>query len=249
MGYLNHLVERKRANLYRVRGELPSLSRPMYETIHTGLPACEHGIVSNLIVSRSGQPNVFQIARDAGRVTAASAFSWFSELYNHAPYDRIEDREVDNVTSAIQHGRFYTEEDMPDAEVFAAAALLVKRYAPDYLLVHPMGMDFIGEKFGANSKEYRNHAIYQDGILAMLVPAWSYLGYTLLVTSDHGMNEDGAHGGTTPEVREVPLFHILARGQADGRVDATNSQLQIAPTLLQLMDLPIPPTMRFSPIE
>ena len=38
MGYLGHLVESKLASLYKVTGELPSMSRPMYETIHTGLP-------------------------------------------------------------------------------------------------------------------------------------------------------------------------------------------------------------------
>lgn len=39
MGYLGHLVDVKLASLYKVIGELPSMSRPMYETIHTGLTA------------------------------------------------------------------------------------------------------------------------------------------------------------------------------------------------------------------
>ena len=36
MGFLGHLVESKLASLYKVTGELPSMSRPMYETVHTG---------------------------------------------------------------------------------------------------------------------------------------------------------------------------------------------------------------------
>ena len=87
MGYLGHLVEAKLASLYKVTGELPSLSRPMYETIHTGLPVSEHGIVSNLVVRGSTKPNIFQSARAAGKTTAAAAYYWFSELYNHSPYD------------------------------------------------------------------------------------------------------------------------------------------------------------------
>ena len=59
MGYLGHLVEAKLASLYKVTGELPTMSRPMYETVHTGLPSSEHGIVSNLIVRRSIKPNIF----------------------------------------------------------------------------------------------------------------------------------------------------------------------------------------------
>ena len=50
MGYLGHLVEYRLASLYKIRGEVPSMSRPMYETVHTGLPVHQHGIVSNAIV-------------------------------------------------------------------------------------------------------------------------------------------------------------------------------------------------------
>jgi len=50
MGYLGHLVETKQTSLYKVIGELPSTSRPIYETIHTGLPSSEHGVVSNSVV-------------------------------------------------------------------------------------------------------------------------------------------------------------------------------------------------------
>ena len=39
MGTLGHLVEAKLASLYKVTGESPSMSRPMYETVHIGLSA------------------------------------------------------------------------------------------------------------------------------------------------------------------------------------------------------------------
>lgn len=31
-------------------------------------------------------------------------------------------------------------------------------------------------------------------------------GYQVLVTSDHGMNNDHSHGGVYPEERQIPLF-------------------------------------------
>ncbi|MBE9473242.1 MAG: alkaline phosphatase family protein, partial [Chloroflexi bacterium] len=52
MGFLGHLVETQQASLYKVIGELPSMSRPMYETVHTGLPVSQHGILANYIVRR-----------------------------------------------------------------------------------------------------------------------------------------------------------------------------------------------------
>jgi predicted AlkP superfamily pyrophosphatase or phosphodiesterase len=249
MGYLGHLVESSQASLYRVTGELPSMSRPMYETVHSGLPASEHGITSNYVVRRSTQPNVFQAVVEAGGVTAAAAYCWFSELYNRAPYDRVEDREVDDPALLIQHGRFYSQDDYPDVELFACAAMLARRFSPDYLLVHPMGMDYVGEQYGSDSAQYRKQAILQDILLASLVPEWLGRGYSVLVTGDHGIDQDGAHGGTTADMRHVPLFVIRPAAGGLGDSGETLSMLQVAPTVLALLGLPIPETMRLPPVQ
>jgi predicted AlkP superfamily pyrophosphatase or phosphodiesterase len=241
-------VETKQASLYKIVGELPSRSRPMYETTHTGLPSSAHGIVANSIVRLSTQPNLFRVARDAGRVTAAAAYYWFSELYNRAPYDRVNDREVDDASLPIQHGRFYTEDEYPDVELIASAAMLVRRFAPDYVLLHPMGMDYHGETFGADSAKYRNQAVKQDMWLAPFLAEWMELGYNILVTGDHGINKDGAHGGPAPEQREVPLYVIQPNGLGLGDTGKLASHLQIAPTILKLLELPIPETMKYSPL-
>ena len=45
MGHLHAYVEADRAALYRVECELPSLSRPLYECILTGVPPIDSGIV------------------------------------------------------------------------------------------------------------------------------------------------------------------------------------------------------------
>lgn len=248
MGYLGHLVETKQASLYKIVGELPSVSRPMYETIHTGLPSSAHGVVANTVVRLSNQPNLFRLIRDAGRVTAAAAYYWFSELYNRAPYDRIDDREVDDASLAIQHGRFYTQDEYPDPDLFATAAHLVRRFQPDYLLVHPMGMDYHGETYGADSPQYRNQAVYQDKWLAPLIVEWLGLGYTILVTGDHGINKDAVHGGPAADQREVPLYIVTPDGNGQGDTKQIVSHLQIAPTILKLLGIPIPSTMKFPPI-
>lgn len=248
MGFLGHLVEAKLASLYKVIGELPTMSRPMYETTHTGLLVTEHGVVSNYVVRRSTMPNIFQAAVEAGKTTAAAAYYWFSELYNRAPYDHLEDREVDDESMLIQHGRFYTQDDYPDIELFATAGMLVRKFEPDYLLVHPMGMDYVGEKHGADSSEYRNQAIYQDMVLANLIPEWMGRGYNILVTGDHGMNADKLHGGITPDVREVPLYLIRPGTAGEGNTDTVVSMLQIAPTVCKLLDVPIPKTMKRPPV-
>ncbi len=122
--------------------------------------------------------------------------------------------------------------------------MLARRFKPDYLLVDPMGMDYLGEKHGADSPEYRNHAILQDMYMSALIAEWTQLGYNILVTGDHGMNADGLHGGTTADVREVPLYLIRSGIPGAGDTGEVLSQLQIAPTILSLLDLEIPDLMQ-----
>ncbi len=246
MGYLEHLVETRIATRYSVLAELPTMSRPLYETLHTGVPSSIHGITNNAITRRSIMPNIFEMAQKAGKVTAASAYSWYSELYNVTPYDPVLHREIDDESLAIQHGRFYMADAMPDLEVFAAGATLLTKFFPDYLLIHPMGMDYLGEKHGADTAEYRKNAIVQDQIMAYLLPTVMQMGYVVLITADHGMNNDGAHGGTGDDVRRVPMYVIQPDG-GEGDTRKTISQLQVAPTLCKLLGLPIPETMKHQP--
>lgn len=248
MGYFGHLVETKQATLYKVTGELPSQSRPMYETIHTGLSVSAHGIVANSVIRKSNQPNIFRLATGAAKCTAAAAYFWFSELYNRAPYDAIDDREVDDTNLWIQHGRFYTQDEFSDLEVFHSAASLVRKYQPDYLLIHPLGMDVIGEAYGSDSSEYRNRAIRQDAWLAPLIVEWINREYTVLFTGDHGINADKMHGGTTAEMRDVPLYIIQPALTGRGNTGEVISQLHIAPTICKVLGIEIPGTMKKDPL-
>ena len=109
-------------------------------------------------------------------------------------------------------------------------------------------MDYHGETYGSDSSEYRNQAIKQDAILAPLILEWREREYTILITGDHGINKDGAHGGTTPEQREVPLFVIEPNAKGKGDTNETVSHLQIAPTVLKLLDVPIPQSMKMNPL-
>jgi hypothetical protein len=249
MGYLEHLVEARRATRYTVRAELPTVSRVLYETIHTGVVSSQHGITANSVARLSRMPNVFGLAREQGLTTAAAASHWFSELYNRYPFDLIEDCEVDDPALAIQHGRFYTQDSFPDWDLFGLAAALARKHSPHYLLIHPMSMDFTGETYGADSPQYRNQAQAQGEIIGRFVPGWLAEGYTVLVTADHGLNADHSHGGTLPDVRRVPLYVLRPDQDGLGDTGRTVSQLQIAPTLCQLLGLTPPETMKHPPIE
>jgi len=248
MGYLEHLVEEEMATRYTSRAVLPTMSRTNYESLHTGVVPAIHGIVSNGIVRESTMPNIFALVKEAGLTSAAVAYSWVSELYHEAPFDRVAHTEYDDPEGGITHGRFYFSDDQPDAETFIRGVSLASRFDPSYLLVHAMGVDHAGHRFGRDTDKYNRAVTYADILLAHAVPAWLELGYSVIVTSDHGHDQFRAHGGTTDDVRNVPLYAIRKSVAGFGYQDDQASQLQVAPTVCQALGLPIPDTMKAEPI-
>jgi predicted AlkP superfamily pyrophosphatase or phosphodiesterase len=238
MGFMEELVTSGSARRWAMRCALPSLSKPLYETIHTGVAPVDHGILDNHDHRSSGGDHIFAIARRNGRITAASAFAWMFELYNGRPYDPAAHGATDDPALPLQYGRFYDHDEYADEAVVDDALRLTSLYRPDYLLVHPMGCDDKGHRFGGRSAEYRDTAGHIDRLLAEAVPSWLAAGYAVLVTSDHGMNDDGTHGGDSDDETLIPFYAV---GCPDtGAVSETASQLSVAPTVLALMGLPIP---------
>jgi predicted AlkP superfamily pyrophosphatase or phosphodiesterase len=217
-----------------VTAELPSLSRPLYETLMTGVPPVRSGITGNGVVRRSQHRSVFDRCRQAGRVTAAAAYHWFSELYNKAPFEPAH-RITHDLGAAIQHGVFYWRDSYPDDHLFADAESLRRQHDPHFLLIHAMGIDDAGHRHGGASAAYRTAARKSDELLARHLPAWLEEGYAVVVTSDHGMSDEGMHSGSGPDETLVPFWLFGAGRMADGVV---LRQTEIAGTVCALMDVP-----------
>lgn len=236
-GYIEHRIDNLLGAKYKVRGELPSMSRPMYETLLTGLPVHMHGITNNDTVRLSTSDNLFSMCRAHNLSTAAAAYHWNSELYNHAPFDHLRDRIQLNSKGSIQNGIYYWEDNYPDSHVFADAEYLRTAFDPDFLLIHPMGIDYAGHKHGCESGDYKWAIVNADSILSNLMPVWIEEGYHVVVTADHGMNELGIHGGTDRLQRNTPLY-IFSPKISNGRFTQKEiSQLSIAPLLCRLLDI------------
>ena len=137
MGHLHAYVEADRAALYRVECELPSLSRPLYECILTGVPPIDSGIVHNNVNRLSNQRSVFHYAREANLGTAAAAYHWMSELYNRSPFDPQRDRHTHAPKLPIQHGLFYWDDRYPDSHLLADGEYLRRRHAPKFNAAPP----------------------------------------------------------------------------------------------------------------
>ncbi|MGZ4160398.1 MAG: alkaline phosphatase family protein [Neobacillus sp.] len=236
LGFIQHLVETDQAALYKVKSELPSLSRPLYEVLLTGTPASMNGITSNQTVRLSTEKSLFHLTKENGLINATASYYWVSELYNRAPFHFIEDREQEDKSRAIQYGKFYWDDDYPDSHVLMDAEALRRKYDPHFLYIHPMGVDVKGENYGSESKEYREQILKMGSLLAQLLPIWMKAGYHILITSDHGMSEYGNHGGITNGERDVPLFIISPRIET-GVHEEVIPQLSFAPLVCELLGI------------
>lgn len=237
MGYINHLAEIDKAARLLVKSELPSLSRPLYEVLLTGTPSSVNRITSNQAVQLSTQKSLFHLTKENGLRNAAAAYYWVSELYNRCPFHYIEDRVQEDESKPIQYGSFYFEDDYPDSHLLIDAEILRRKYDPHFLYIHPMGVDHAGHLYGSDSKQYRGKAIAMDSILANFLPVWMEEGYQILITSDHGMNSDGQHGGTGADERNVPLY-CIGSAFAPGIYEQEIPQLAIAPLVCALLEIP-----------
>ena len=62
------------------------------------------------------------------------------------------------------------------------------------------------------------------------------------MTADHGINSDHHHAGDQPELRQVPFYAFSDKVTV--AEDKVLDQKSIAPTMLKLLDVEVPDTMR-----
>lgn len=113
----------------------------------------------------------------------------------------------------------------------------ILRHAPNALVLHFVTPDHQGHAYGTRSQRYRSHIAGFDRMLFELLgevgPEW-----TVIVTSDHGANDAGDHGGDVLIHRRSPIFAygpgIAPPGAPSPRLD----QNDVAGTLSALLGIP-----------
>ena len=253
-GNLEGWVATGEARRWRMSSVLPSTSASCYASIHTGLTPQIHGVTGNDRIFRIDKPDVFSALRKIGAVTGAVTHSFWSEFFNRAPFNPINDIEYDEPQStSINHGRFHTmtgygqvnQMTPADADLFATLAMLVERFQIDYGILHSCTLDSMGHRFGHECHEMDQACFMLDAQLAPYISRWRAQGYDIMVTADHGQDARGHHGGKSELQQDYALYYF---GDAEFCGDAAGlSQLQMAPTILSLMGAPLPSTMTATP--
>lgn len=225
LGYLEAQTMRSTA-LLAARGQCrttdvgnPSLSRPVYAVISTGLEADRSGVHFNDDPSPLAAQSVWELARAAGlSVSVTSELTWWRELF---PAGFDEQVLVD-----------------PEENPYL-------RSPPAQLrLIHPLHVDHAGHDAGAASPAYRAAVERDDHELTQFIT--DHIDFSqdlIIVTADHGHSLGGGHGGRQDRVAHV-LTCYAGRGVLHTPTQGALESTAIGPSLALLLGLPFPADMR-----
>jgi hypothetical protein len=215
-----------------VRTSPVSMSTAGVRSMATGTFPDLFDVLHNWDNVASPLPSVPGLARAAGRDSELYGDSVWRELFP-AGFS-VTETEV-KVPRIIFYLRAETLVD--ETRVKRLAERLRDRPAPDFLVLHLVGLDHAGHRRGVKSAGYadvaRRTVAHIENIVRLLPP-----DTTVLLTSDHGATDSGGHGGASEVETTAPLYAFGGGIVPGARVHI--NQIDLAPTLSCLLGLPFP---------
>ncbi len=198
----------------------PSISRPNYVSIVTGVPPLVSGVRNNEYRARVQLDSLMDRLNAVRRTTAytSDSSSGFPNMFS----DDLED-----AVYAPWRGGY----------VRATRNALRRDYA--LIVALPGAVDVAGHEDGANSDEYREAAVAVDADLAKSLQSVDLTQDTIVITADHGHLERGGHGGVEDDVMAVPLI-MAGAGVRRGAIVRDAQLIDVAPTIAALLGVPAP---------
>lgn len=232
--------------LYAVgRCGFPTLSAPNWTSVFSGMPIELHGTRDN-----SGSPKVeplpavfpcifSELRRQEPDAFSVSAFAWKGIGWCHNT----------NTVNATRHFGGTAEEyaNRDAAAVDWALSFLPK--SPRLALYYQGQVDMTGHRIGWGTPEFTNACRNVDANIGRIVDAYKAAGLwdgtAVVFVADHG-GHDKTHGDATLECFDVP-FLVSGPAVRGLRLREPIMLIDTAPTILSLLSLDIPETMRGRP--
>lgn len=176
--------------------------------------------------------HLFSAAQDAGLHTAIAGHEGWASLLPAGTID-------DSVFTA-------QEDALADAEIARAALEFIADPQHNLILVYFSHVDAAGRAEGVNSVAYANAVHQVDNHLRQILRLVDTSRAVLIVTSDHGLREDGQLGGDEPELTELS-FAMIGPNIIPG-VYSSIQQTDLAPTVAALLGIRLPAIAQGRPL-
>ncbi len=207
---------REHGRCFQVTHDTPTMSRPIYAVLSTGLPQARTGVRANGVPQPAAARGIWEDMTAAGLTVGVwSDVEWWQELFPKG---------------------FTT---VRPATNDPAQGVLDTRVS----LVHPTLVDHAGHELGGDSHAYAEAVGQSSALTLALLQRLSLSQDLALVTADHGHWGTGGHGGEEPRVARV-LACVVGRGVRPGAALAEIPGITVGPLLSALMGLPFPRHMQ-----
>jgi len=207
------------ASCFRAKTVTPTITLPAHASLLRGVDPNVHGIMDNAPTDVPSEwPSFLQVARNAGRRTAA-ATSW-------SPMDRLLEKSATSERFFLDGGYDAAE----DARITNQGVALLSGN-PDVTFVYLIAPDLAGHDAGWGSPAYLDALTTSDAALHQLAQA-AGPDCAVVVTTDHGGHDNSHHLGTTLDSQTFVVIRSNQVGSATGWRKA--SLLDIAPTVAAL---------------
>jgi type I phosphodiesterase/nucleotide pyrophosphatase len=240
--YLDELRARGAATTARV--PYPTISRPNYVTILTGVPPADSGVRTNRVRAPVAVDTIMDRVRaDGSRVASAADYGMLASLFlrNATTIAGVgwDDHAGQRVTPPAPITWPFDDVRRADslAELGPRIAELVRGDAA-FVPVLVLDVDRAGHADGVGAA-YRDAARDVDRMLRTAFAGIDLARDTVIVTADHGHVAPGGHGGTEEEVSRVPLV-LAGAGIVPGARARDARLIDVAPTVAALLGIAAP---------
>lgn len=221
----------------------PTVSRPNYITLLTGVPPLASGIRANRVRRPIRLDSMMARAKAVGlRVVNAGDIGNIAPLFVSPEVETsVPDHPQtgDLVTPAAGYTWPFDEVRKVDTLAALDAPLAAALAKPSDLVIVMTGdVDRAGHAYGVGA-EYRDAAARTGAMIGRLLAQLDLTRDTLIITADHGHVDRGGHGGPEEEAMAVPLL-IAGAGVVPGAHAPAARLVDVAPTITALLGIPAP---------
>ncbi|XP_041357687.1 GPI ethanolamine phosphate transferase 2-like [Gigantopelta aegis] len=235
MHFVSSLTEKGRALPFLAKVHPPTVTLPRIKAITTGDIPGFVDVVLNFGVSGLQDDNILTQFKMANMSQVFFGDdTWISLFPNHfLRFDGTTSFFVTDYTEVDNNVTRHLDSELVDPDW-------------DVMILHYLGLDHIGHLSGPTSPLIAPKLIEMDIIVEKLYTAMEKWSETeskaslLVICGDHGMSNQGGHGGASVEETTVPVILASPALNAENKNPEAIFQTDLAPTMATVMGVPIP---------
>ncbi|XP_064624734.1 GPI ethanolamine phosphate transferase 2-like [Lineus longissimus] len=239
MPYTRRLLENGQSLNFIAKAHPPTVTMPRIKALATGGIPGFVDVVLNFDSSELQEDNLITQLRHSGRkIIFYGDDTWIRLFPDHF-------QRTDGTTSF-----FVTDYTEVDYNVSRHIDSELVNNDWDVMILHYLGLDHIGHLAGPGSPLVQPKLKEMDAIIQKIhtalnkQDAYQEQPSLFVLCGDHGMSDQGSHGGASISETVTPLVMLSSQIKGQKRIDYEKIeeiyQIDIAPTLSLLLGLPIP---------